>query len=71
MRFLHAADLHLDSPLRGLDRYEVALVERLRTATRGVLKSVVDRVLTESVDFVPLDGGLYDRDWQDLLVARI
>jgi len=71
MRFLHAADLHLDSPLRGLDRYEGAPVERLRPATRGALGALVDRVLAEPVDFVLFAGDLYDRDWQDLLGAGI
>ena len=32
--FIHAADLHLDSPLRGLERYEGAPVDRLRGASR-------------------------------------
>jgi hypothetical protein len=26
MRFIHASDLHIDSPLRGLDRYDGAPV---------------------------------------------
>jgi DNA repair exonuclease SbcCD nuclease subunit len=65
MRFLHAADLHLDSPLRGLDRYEGAPVERLRTATRAALERLVDLALEERVDFLLLAGDLYDRDWQD------
>jgi DNA repair exonuclease SbcCD nuclease subunit len=65
MRFLHAADLHLDSPLRGLDRYEGAPVERLRTATRAALERLVDLALEQRVDFVLLAGDLYDGDWQD------
>ncbi len=65
MRFIHASDLHLDSPLRGLDRYEGAPVERLRTATRAALERLVDRALDEPVDFLLLAGDLYDRDWQD------
>ncbi len=65
MRFIHAADLHLDSPLRGLERYAGAPVERLRTATRGALERLVDLALAESVDFVLLAGDIYDRDWQD------
>lgn len=65
MRFLHAADLHIDSPLRGLDRYDGAPVERLRTATRGALERLVDKALAERVDFVLLAGDIYDRDWQD------
>ena len=29
MKFLHAADIHLDSPLKGLERYEGAPAEKL------------------------------------------
>lgn len=65
MRFLHAADLHIDSPLRGLGRYEGAPVERLRTATRAALENLVDKAISERVDFVLLAGDIYDRDWQD------
>ncbi|MBI4756159.1 MAG: DNA repair exonuclease [Betaproteobacteria bacterium] len=65
MRFLHAADLHLDSPLRGLARYDRAPVVRLRTATRAALERLVDKALAERVDFVLLAGDIYDRDWQD------
>ncbi|MBT6275768.1 MAG: DNA repair exonuclease [Chromatiales bacterium] len=65
MRFLHAADLHIDSPLRGLDRYEGAPVERLRTATREALRRLVSAAVDECVDFVILAGDIYDRDWQD------
>ena len=65
MRFLHASDLHIDSPLRGLDRYEGAPVARLRTATRAALERLVDMAITEHVDFVLFAGDIYDRDWQD------
>jgi DNA repair exonuclease SbcCD nuclease subunit len=65
MRFIHAADLHIDSPLRGLDRYDGAPVERLRTATRSAFERLVDRALAEEVDFVLFAGDIYDCDWQD------
>ena len=65
MRFIHASDLHIDSPLRGLDRYEGAPVDRLRTATRGALERLVDKAISEHVDFVLLAGDIYDQDWQD------
>ncbi len=65
MRFIHAADLHIDSPLRGLDRYDGAPVERLRTATRSAFERLVDRALVERVDFVLFAGDIYDCDWQD------
>ena len=65
MRFLHASDLHIDSPLRGLDRYEGAPVTRLRTATRAALERLVDMAISVRIDFVLFAGDIYDRDWQD------
>lgn len=63
--FLHAADLHVDSPLKGLDRYEGAPVARLRNATREALEALVGTALDARVDFLLLAGDIYDRDWQD------
>ena len=65
MRFIHAADLHLDSPLRGLDRYDGAPVARLRTATRSAFERLIDKAIRERVDFLLLAGDIYDCDWQD------
>jgi DNA repair exonuclease SbcCD nuclease subunit len=65
MRFIHASDLHIDSPLRGLDRYNGAPVERLRTATRSTFERLIDKALSEGVDFVLIAGDIYDCDWQD------
>ncbi len=61
--FLHAADLHLDSPLRGLEAEAPA--DRIRGATRQALVNLVDLALAERVAFVLLAGDLYDGDWQD------
>ena len=66
MRFIHAADLHIDSPLRGLDRYEGAPVERIRSATRQAFIALVDQALERSVDLVLLAGDVFDGDWPDL-----
>lgn len=65
MRFLHAADLHLDSPLRGLDRYEGAPVDDVRGATRRAFENLVTTALSERVDLVVIGGDLYDGDWPD------
>ncbi len=61
--FLHAADLHLDSPLRGLDADAPA--ERIRNATRESLRNLVKLALERQVAFVLLAGDLYDGDWKD------
>ena len=65
MRFIHTADLHIDSPLRGLGRFEGAPLDRLRGATRRALERLVDLAIEEKMDFVLVAGDLYDRDWQD------
>lgn len=65
MRFLHAADIHLDSPLHGLERYEGAPVEELRSATRRAFDNLIDLAIDEEVEFVLLVGDLYDGDWKD------
>ncbi len=64
-KFIHAADLHLDSPLRGLDGYEGAPVEEIRGATRKALENLVDLAIAQSVDFLLIAGDIYDGDWRD------
>lgn len=65
MKLIHAADVHLDSPLRGLERYEGAPTEALRGATRRALEHLVDLALDEAVTALLLAGDLYDGDWKD------
>ena len=64
-RFIHAADPHLDSPLRGLEAHEGAPVETLRGATRKAFENLVNLAIDEAVDFVVIAGDLYDGDWKD------
>lgn len=63
--FLHAADIHLDSPLTGLEAYDGAPVEEIRAATRRALENLVALALAESVDALLLAGDIYDGDWRD------
>jgi DNA repair protein SbcD/Mre11 len=64
-RFLHAADIHLDSPLRGLTGQEGSAAERIRSATREAFELLVGRAIAERVAFVVIAGDLYDGDWRD------
>lgn len=68
-RFIHAADIHLDSPLRGLERYEEAPVDEIRQATRRALENLVRLALDEAVDFLLIAGDLYDGDSRDFKTA--
>jgi DNA repair protein SbcD/Mre11 len=63
--FIHAADIHLDSPLTGLEQYEGAPVDKIRSATRDAFKNLVDTAINSKVNFVIIAGDLYDGDWKD------
>lgn len=66
MRFLHAADLHIDSPLLGLDRFEGAPIEEIRRAPRDAFRRLIDLALSRNVDFVILAGDIFDGRWRDV-----
>ena len=55
----------MDSPLRGLERYDGAPVEQIREATRMAMRNLVRAAIEEKVDFVMIAGDLYDGDWRD------
>lgn len=63
--FLHAADLHLDSPMHALEAYEGAPVDALRNATRRALENLVALALARGAAFVLIAGDLYDGGWKD------
>ncbi len=64
-QFIHAADIHLDSPLQGLERYDDAPVDEVRVAPRKAFENLVQLAIDEEVAFVLLAGDLYDGDWKD------
>jgi DNA repair exonuclease SbcCD nuclease subunit len=55
-RFVHAADIHLDSPLLSLDEYPGAPVEEIRLATRKALGKLVDFSIEREAAFVVIAG---------------
>ena len=65
LRFLHTADLHLDSPLKGLQRYEGAPVQEIRSATRRALENIVQLAIQREVQVVVIAGDVFDGDWRD------
>ena len=65
-RFLHAADIHLDSPLHGLARYEGIPVDDVRSATRSAFDNLIRFACDQAVDFVVIAGDLFDGDWKDM-----
>ncbi|ABK46024.1 metallophosphoesterase [Magnetococcus marinus MC-1] len=65
--FIHCADIHLDSPMQGLD---AALRKKLppnllENLTRNAWNRLVDEAISKQVAFVAVAGDLYDGDWKD------
>lgn len=65
MKFLHAADIHLDSPLTGLSRHPDIPEDVTRHCTRRAFDNMIDLAVAEDVAFVIIAGDLYDGDWRD------
>ena len=63
-RFIHCADLHIDSPLKGLQKIDPRYAEWIRTATREAFKRLVGMAIADQVNFVVIAGDLYDGDWK-------
>jgi DNA repair protein SbcD/Mre11 len=60
MKFIHCADVHLDTPLQGLAQYPGAPVNEIRNATRRAFEKVLDAAVSEKVKFLIIAGDLYD-----------
>ena len=60
LRFVHAADLHLDSPFRGLSHAAPKLRDSLQAATLGALERVVNHTIESKADFLVIAGDIYD-----------
>jgi len=69
-RFLHTADIHLDSPLRSLALRNPDLAELVGDASRQAFVSIVDLCLAERVDALVIAGDLYDGDQTSMKTAR-
>ena len=63
--FIHAADLHLDSPLLGLEQYDSAPVEEARQATRHAFRKLIDLCLERRAPLLLLAGDVFDSNWHD------
>ncbi len=60
LRFVHAADLHIDSPFRGIGQVNSTVGQRLRESTYEAYRNLVRLCLDEKVDFLVIAGDVYD-----------
>lgn len=68
-RFIHTADLHLDSPLTSLALRNADLGDLVRGATRKALERIVDLAIAEAVHAVIIAGDLYDGSQTSMATA--
>ncbi|HCF53736.1 MAG TPA: DNA repair exonuclease, partial [Bacillus sp. (in: Bacteria)] len=67
VKFIHAADLHLDSPFKGMEmNVGQSVWERMKQSTFESFERIVDKAIQERVDFVLLAGDLYDAETRSL-----
>ncbi len=66
IRFVHAADLHLDTPFRGLSLWNKELASKLKDATFKSFARIIDVCLSEEVDFLIVSGDIFDGESKSL-----
>ena len=64
-KFIHVADVHLDSPLANLKRVDEAVAERMQQATRQSLENVAALAMEHEVAAVAIAGDLFDGPVKD------
>ncbi len=68
-KFIHTADIHLDSPLKSLALRDPQIADLVGVATRRTFERIIDLCLEEHVDALIIAGDLYDRDLRSMKTA--
>lgn len=63
-RFIHCADLHLDSPFKGIRKVDPQQAPWIALATRRAFVRLVDMAIDDDVDFIVIAGDLFDGEWK-------
>ncbi|MCX7348087.1 MAG: metallophosphoesterase, partial [Alphaproteobacteria bacterium] len=63
-RFIHCADLHLDSPFKWIRKIDPQQAPWIALATRRAFVRLVDMAIDDNVDFVVIAGDLFDGEWK-------
>lgn len=66
IKFIHTADLHLDTPFRGLSNVNEKLADKLKDATFVSFKNIVDIAIEKHVDFLVISGDIFDSENKSL-----
>ncbi|HSQ22648.1 MAG TPA: DNA repair exonuclease [Coriobacteriia bacterium] len=60
VRFVHAADVHLDAPFKGVDATDPRVKDALVSSTYAALDSLVGLCIEREVDFLVIAGDVYN-----------
>ena len=62
MKFVHIADVHLDTPFKTIsDRADIGIERRLEQ--REALKKVIDYIKENNIEYLFISGDLYDQEY--------
>lgn len=61
VRFIHAADLHLDAPFGGVDAQDARVRDALVASTYRALDALVVACIERSADFLVISGDVYNQ----------
>jgi DNA repair exonuclease SbcCD nuclease subunit len=64
--FIHAADLHIDSPFAGLGLKDPIVAERFAHAGRRAVEALIDETISAKAAFLVISGDIFDGDWKDV-----
>lgn len=64
--FIHAADLHIDSPLAGLRLKDEDVARRFANAGRWAVQALIEETIASKAAFLIIAGDVFDGDWKDV-----
>jgi DNA repair exonuclease SbcCD nuclease subunit len=64
--FIHAADLHIDSPLESLGAKDPAVAARFAQAGRAAVEALIRETIDSEAKFLIIAGDVFDGDWKDV-----
>jgi DNA repair exonuclease SbcCD nuclease subunit len=65
-QFIHAADLHIDSPLAALGLKDARVAATFAAAGRRAVEQLVDTTIDSGAKFLIVAGDVFDDDWRDV-----
>ncbi|WP_226576700.1 metallophosphoesterase family protein [Halobacillus litoralis] len=66
IRFIHSADLHIDSLFKTKGNLPEMLLEKLRASTFEAFERLIDLCIDQKVDFLLISGDLYNEEIRSL-----